>query len=453
MLAAFIVLAAMPDLVPARWISNDPKSLDLIRDTPVNCLLIEQPLWSVKFNDEAAERGITTLGLIRAGSDPVTAAQKLPALHFAGAVLEGDFDSDTSERLRRFLTDSKLAVIELPVRAKIRFDLNAPIVGSFQGVWPGVETGDDAKAAPSGAPWIDTNTGFLRFARTATRATIWIANTPPAKTAMPVQRYLQAVADAAITGARWVVALDDDFSRRLLARDAQAVQDWRRITQLLRYYEEHKEWRDAKPFAQLALVEDASSGALLSGGILDMIAVKHTPVRPVPNSRLTADALVASKMAVNVDPSSLNDQQKEVLKAFTRAGGTLLTGPPGWKFPQPRNDQITLEKDDLKKLDEIWRELNSLTGRKNLGARLFNVSSMLSNLLESADGRQVILHLANYSDFPVENVTVHVLGKYREAKLYRPEGPPIPVAGYEVEEGAGYDIDRVDAAATLVLTR
>ncbi len=62
MLAALIVLAAMPDLVPARWISNDPKSLDLIRDTPVNCLLIEQPLWSVRFNDEAAARGFRPSG-------------------------------------------------------------------------------------------------------------------------------------------------------------------------------------------------------------------------------------------------------------------------------------------------------------------------------------------------------------------------------------------------------
>jgi hypothetical protein len=184
-----------------------------------------------------------------------------------------------------------------------------------------------------------------------------------------------------------------------------------------------------------------------------MIAVKHTPVRPVPNARLKGDALLASKMAVNVDPDSLDAQQKDTLKAFTRAGGTLLTGPPGWKFPQPRNDQITLEKDDLKKLDEIWRELNSLTGRKNLGARLFNVSSMLSNLLETPDGKQVILQLANYSDFPVENVTVHVLGQYKEAKLYRPDGSPLNISGYEVEDGTGYDIDRVGAAATLVLTR
>ena len=36
---------------------------------------------------------------------------------------------------------------------------------------------------------------------------------------------------------------------------------------------------------------------------------------------------------------------------------------------------------------------------------------MLSNLLTSADGKTVVLHLVNYSDYPVENVTVHFIGE------------------------------------------
>ena len=65
MLFALIALAALPDLVPARWISADPASLDLLRETPVNCLLVEQPQWSAAFNTAAAERGITTLAVLR----------------------------------------------------------------------------------------------------------------------------------------------------------------------------------------------------------------------------------------------------------------------------------------------------------------------------------------------------------------------------------------------------
>ena len=86
-----------------------------------------------------------------------------------------------------------------------------------------------------------------------------------------------------------------------------------------------------QPYGQLALVQDPAKGGLLSGGILDMIAVKHTPVRPVPRQHLTSESLAGASMAVDVDAESLTPEQKEILRNFTRAGGTLLTGPPGWK--------------------------------------------------------------------------------------------------------------------------
>ena len=116
-----------------------------------------------------------------------------------------------------------------------------------------------------------------------------------------------------------------------------------------------------------------------------------------------------------------------------------------------KGDAITLEKTDLDKLDEIWKELNSLTGRKNMGARLFNVSSMLSNLLETPDRKQVVLQLVNYTDFPVESLTAHVLGAFHKATLYRPDAPPQKLEVYPVEEGTGIDIDKMGWVATLVL--
>jgi hypothetical protein len=288
--------------------------------------------------------------------------------------------------------------------------------------------------------------------RAATASSVWIANTPPPATAWPVARYLQAIGDAAMTGARWVVAIDPDFQKKLLAGDAGAGANWKRMMQALAFYEEHKEWRAAHAAGRLALIEDAPSGALLSGGVLDMIAVKHTPVRPIPSGRVGPGAMQGAQMAVNVDPGSLTESQKEALKGFTRAGGTLLTGPPGWKFPEPKPGQITLEKGDLEKLDQIWKEMNAMTGRRNLGARLFNVSSMLSNLVEMPDGR-LVLHLVNYSDYAVENVTVHVLGKHKSATLFRPDGASVVIQGYEVEEGTGFDIDKMETLASLELSR
>jgi len=140
------------------------------------------------------------------------------------------------------------------------------------------------------------------------------------------------------------------------------------------------------------------------------------------------------------------------LKQFTRAGGTLLTAPPGWnQGTAPKQDQITLDEKELKRLDDIWHDVQSMIGRSNLGARLFNVSSMLSNLLSSPDGKQVLIHLVNYANYPVESVTVHVLGDYKQAWLYTPEGTEKKLDVYKVDEGTGIDIAQVSVTAVLRL--
>jgi hypothetical protein len=95
--------------------------------------------------------------------------------------------------------------------------------------------------------------------------------------------------------------------------------------------------------------------------------------------------------------------------------------------------------------------VNSLVGRQNLGVRLFNVSTMLSNVLASADGKTEIVHLLNYADYPVENVTVQFLGAYRRATLLTPDGAEKTLQVYAAEEGSGVDIDKVAVCATLKL--
>lgn len=449
MFFALLLAASLTDWVPARWISNDPKSLELVTGTPINCLLLEQSQWSEALARQAGRQGIATLGVIRSEAGAVDLARRAVAMQLTGVVLEGAFDP----AVRAVLADSRIPLVELTTRNRMRFDSGAPVIGTDQGLWPGVRVEDKGavETGPSAAPWINTNTGFLRFAKAASDSVVWIANQPPTGTAVNLTRYLQAIGDAAMTGARWVVALDPDFSRRLLAHDAQALQDWKTIALHLRYYEDHKEWRDLRPHSELAVVEDTQSGALLSGGVLDMIAVKHTPVLAVPYRRISPPAMEQAKMAVDVDPSALTPEQLAVLKAFARAGGTLLTGPRGWKFQSLRPEAITLEKADLNKLDEIWKELNSMTGRKNMGARLFNVSSMLSNLLEAPSRKQLILHLVNYSDFPAESITAHVLGTYHHARLYRPEAAVQELDTYPVEDGTGIDIDKMGSVATLVI--
>ncbi len=453
MVLALLLLAALADQVPMRWPSGDPKSLELLSETPVNCILLEQNSWSPELAAEASRREVATLGVIRPDADPIETAQKALGLKLTGIVLEGDFSDDTAARLRALAADRKAALVELPRLAKVRIT-GQPVIGTYQGVWPGIQIQEDgeAHAAPTGGPWINTNTGFLRYLHAAAAdSTIWIANTPPPGTVFPAERYLQAIGDAAINGARWVVALDADLSKRLMERESTAVRDWKRVAEHLRFYEEHAGWRELQPAGQLALVQALDRGALVAGGILDMIAVKHTPVRPVPGSVLSDERMKGAKMAVDVDPNVLTDEQKEVLRRFTRSGGTLLSGPPGWQFTPVADNEITIHKDDVAKLDAIWKDVNAMTGRRNLGVRLFNVSSMLSNLLGTSGSSKLVLHLVNYTSYPVENITAHVLWSYKTAVLYSPGHPPRKLAPYPIEEGTGLDIDQMESLATIVI--
>lgn len=448
MFAVLLLASSLADWVPARWNSADPASLDLVAETPVNCLLLERRWWSGPFAAKAAEKGIATLGVVRPGDDPAEAVRLAAGAKLTGLVLEGDFDPGAAARAGQ----SGLAVIELPTRAGLNLRTPPPLVGTFQGIWPGIHVQEDtAKAQPTGGPWIDTNTGFLRFLRASTEAPLWIGYAPPAKTLLTPERYLHAICDAALSGARWIVALDEDFEKRLLAREESALKTWRRMGAYLRYFEEHREWRSWPPHGGLSMVQDADSGALLSGSILDMVAARNIPVRAAPRWRLAGGVLAGSKMAVSVDPESLTAEEKEALRGFARSGGTLLSGPPGWRFPPAPKDRLTMGKDDVQKLDDIWRGVNSLVGRSNLGARLFNVAGMLSNLLVSPGGRQVVLHLANYTGYPVENVTVHLLGSYKKARLLSPESPPRDLDLYPVEDGLGVDIPEAGLFSTLAL--
>jgi hypothetical protein len=223
------------------------------------------------------------------------------------------------------------------------------------------------------------------------------------------------------------------------------------MSTMLRFYEDHKEVRQLRPYSQLAIVQDSDSGALLSGGILDMLAVQNTPVIPIPGHHVTEAQLEGTKLAVNIDPGGLEPERKETLKTFTRRGGTVVNGPPGWKMPSTSKDGLTLDKEHRQSVDAIWPELHTLTNRKNLGARLFNVSSMLSYVQATPDGKRVLLQLVNYSDYAVENVTAFVLGKWAKVSLYAPGEPVRTLTPYQTDEGTGVDIDKVGTAAILVL--
>src|SRR6266436_6337968 len=152
---AALTIAAMPDWVPARWFSKDPATLRLVENTPINCLLLEKVNWSKEFVQAAAGRGIVTVGLVESDAD----IKEAKRVGLTGLALESAVD----------VREAGMPVVELATRAEMKFDSAAPVLATRQAIWPGIRAEQEAThAAASGAPWIDTNTGFLRFARVST---------------------------------------------------------------------------------------------------------------------------------------------------------------------------------------------------------------------------------------------------------------------------------------------
>jgi hypothetical protein len=452
MLAAALLLALYPDQVPARWPSADLKSLDLLAASPINCLWLERPQWSPEFAAEAARRGIATLGVIHREGDPIEAAKALTKSGLTGAVIEGNFDEYSLLILSGTLAKAHMFFLESGPRARVKFDADLPIVSTSQGMWPGihVEKGGSATAGPTANPWIDTNTGYLRFARASTDAALWIAVTPPPKTVYPVQRYMQAIGDAAMNGARWVVALDDDLWKRIFAREPKALSDWGAINAALTHFEDHREWRAAAPAGQVAIVEGYGD-ARFSGGLFDMMAAKHVPAYPVPYGSVNAATLRGARVAVTPEPQTLPAQEQPALKAFADSGKTLVPGVGGAAQTAASDDDYIFNGTDTS-VDRTWQKVSAVLGRQNLGARLFNVASMLSNVLSTRGQRQLVLHIVNYSDYPGSGITARVPGSWRHARLYRPGEAPVDLDLEKVDEGTGFAIDqRIVTIATVVL--
>lgn len=449
MLAAACLLASLAGAVhciPARWPSGHPKSLELLEDSPINALLLEPAHWNRPFIEAAQRRHVAVLGAIHPGGNIPALTRRAARFGLAAIVLDGDFS-----RAEAAAAEASLPVIELPARQKILSADDAVVTGTSQALWPGIqiEHGGKVSTGPSSAPWIDTNTGFLRFLSAATPSAIWLGERPPPGNVIPVRRYLLAIADAAIVNARWIVSLDRDFERRLLRRESTALRDWGQINDYLRYFESHSEWRDTKQFGTFAVLQDAAGGGLLSAGLLDMLSVLHKTARPIAARRLDAGELENTQVVLNA-ASSLHERERSLLDEYGHSRGKLLNPPPGWHFPPVAMEQIAPTPKQVEAIQPLWESTYDATLRKNFGARTFNTSTIIFTIRASSDGKKLIVHLLNYADYLSEDIAVQVKGAWKTVRLYAPGETARDLPVYPVQDGTGADIAKIDLLGSLV---
>jgi hypothetical protein len=461
-LLAALSAFSVADCVPMAWEPRQASTLVLLEDSPVNCLVVDVEQLQPEFIEEARRRELKLLVHLADTDDP-TAASAALAAGADGLYAERIGDQFALE-LGKLAEETGKPFVWLPERVRLARNNDgaaspqalSAVTGTWQGLWAGLKLGHEgeAEAAPTGPPWIDTNSGFLRYLRAVTPAerSVWIANAPPEDEGIyvPASRYMQAIGDAELAGARWVIRFQDAFWQRLQSGEPTVFEAWGAMKQLLRFYHEHQDLHQLPDYSQLAIIQDERSGALVSGSVLDMVESKHIPARVIPPDFLGKQAPEPLRLVLNIDPPALSEEQAEAVRNKARAGAMVINGPPQWKIALPPPEAIVFDDAQIEQLDEIWKEINRVIGRENFAVRVFGAPSMLSNLKADADGR-LVLSLVNYSDYPVEGITIHTLGKVSSAKLLTPAGEESPEV-YDYEEGSGIDIDTVGEAAILVLT-
>ena len=456
-------------LVPVRWPGGPllvagakakaaMPSLDLLRDTPINCLLVtwsgpgdaalvkEQQQLAGTYAKEAHDRGFAVLGLVYAGSDPVQAVAAAVDAHLDGLALERDF-ADLSR-----LSQATEHAAELPV---------IPLQAG--GGTPGIRVLSDSGAAvatPTSEPWIDSNLWLVRALRAKGQAPVWLGF---ALENPSLDNYVRAISDSAAAGGQWVVAPDDGLLSGLADKRPDALAKWRSITEALGFFDQHRVWRQFAATSPVGIVRDpATRYPDIADENLNLIARRRIPYRTMERAALCAPALEGLKALLAIEISNPTESERSLLKTFAELGGLLVTGP-SWGTAVPKEQdfltqqlgkgQVIVYRDESPDPESLSKNLLHLLGKGNLGIRLFNAPTVLPYLSASDDGKQLLVQMINYASGPSEAITVRVRGSYRTARLLGLNGAATALPIERSEQDIELTIEHIQTYAALVLER
>ena len=462
-----VVLFATPDAwIPARWTGGplelerhgstaaavrdparrgaiadwyDAATLDLLRDSPINCLLVT---WSAgaaeaielrqrelvrPYAAKARARGLAVLGLIYPGADPARFVPAAAAARLDGLVLDGEFPSDFAEAVQRAMSAVSPSVVVIPILkdAALVRAAAAPII-AVEGEWPGAHNLADMgiRAGPSSEPWIQSNIWLVHsFCCFGTSRPVWIASRPGDERKA---NYARAVADAAAAGGRWIVTLDDDLRIDLRRGEAGAIAAWRDIGECLHFAEEHAGWRRFAPYGNLGVIVDPAGSGEMTDEYLKLLVRRQVPYRLIVRGLLGAAALAGFRALLATELVNPTPAERAILTSFAERGGLVVAGPAWGEVPAGQvsadrpigRGRLAVYREPEPEL--MAREMRDLLSLNEAGMIPFNVPSVITYASREAGGARLLIQLLNYSDSPARDITIRVSGRFRAARLYTP---------------------------------
>ncbi len=422
---------------PSGW--KDPKSLDWIAGTPINCLVFEAGLPdSDLLLGEARRRGVAIVDWRDTASSGIAAGEA----------------------------------------AKIPWTGELPVAAITDAVFPGVRMSsarnrDGVDAGPTGAPWIDSNGWLIQLAHAkAPGKTIWLVSKPQTNRGDLVfgNAYQLAIADAAAGGARWLVSLDERLGKDMEARDATAMAHWRKLVAALRFFEARRSWADSQPRAVVAVISTFSgANEFLATEVLNLSARRDLLHSVLLTSKAASADFETLKAIVWVDEEPPAEALLRKLAAYVRAGGVLVAPAwagrlcaagspvdspiPGYVVWRVGRGRIAYPGAPWEDPYRVATDAQILIGHREDPLIVFNGGSLMAWYLAVSGGRGDLVELVRYSGRSEgQPVSLRLRRSYSSAKLSTLEAPdPVDIPPKKVRDGVELALPPFEVFAALEL--
>jgi hypothetical protein len=423
------------DLVPFRWPAawTTAEPLSLLKGSPINCLVTEGAPAAIL--DAARQAGLAVRDAASLG---------------AAALNKRDWNSA------------------------------APVVVLNDLVWPRIKPiaagrRPSADSAPTGDPWIDSNSWAAKLARArAPGKPVWLLVDPPQEDFAPgLDAYRVAIADATASGARWVVSLDGRLSQALVQGNAAAVKTWSEILTTLAFFEKHKPWRAYDDDGPLAILSNfAGDNEYLGTELLNLTARRNLLYRVIDRTRASTMNLAGLRAVLWADPDPPSGDIAARLTAFAQAGGLLIvsrSAAPAFKPGRTMECPVlgyslrSLGKGSVAVPAQDWddpyfvaADAHSLVGKRHDPMRLFSGGSCWLHYSVARSGKESLFQMVNFAAGRVsrnapapDGPSFRLLHPHRSVTLHSLDGEPRILPPIQDGKSIEYRIPRVGAYAAL----
>jgi hypothetical protein len=296
---------------------------------------------------------------------------------------------------------------------------------------------------------------------------VWLSFDPP-RNEPPQEEsaYKVAIADSAVSGARWIVSLDEGLAAGLAAGNAEAAKKWRGITATLAFFEKHRQWAAWEPWGPLGVLSSfAGEDEFMGQEVLNLAARRNLLFRILDRTLPESQKFESLRAVLYVDNDPPAADLQSRLAAFTRAGGLLIAQrATASRFPAAGQQRCPVAGYELRTFGKgavaaavrdwddpyfLAADVHSLVSRRNDPFLLFNGSSLLAHYSVARSGGAALLQLVSFASHYSESVSV-AAPRWRAARMHTMEAEqPATLEPIKVEGQTEFHLPRFSGYTAL----